>query len=162
MATPNIVRRSLLAGAALTLIAPVAAIADSSLGSGSDFVPAPAVSTQIANADRWFVQFESAPTAAGGDAATIAAEQADFVAEAAAQGVPADVTSEYSTLFNGVAVEAGSEEASLYASLEGVAAVFPVLAVAAPEPEVLAFPGDVHRCCHDRGGHRPVRAGPQR
>lgn len=135
MATPNIVRRSLLAGAALTLIAPVAAIADSSLGSGSDFVPAPAVSTQIANADRWFVQFESAPTAAGGDAATIAAEQADFVAEAAAQGVPADVTSEYSTLFNGVAVEAGSEEASLYASLEGVAAVFPVLAVAAPEPE---------------------------
>ena len=34
MATPNIVRRSLLAGAALTLIAPVAAIADSSLGSG--------------------------------------------------------------------------------------------------------------------------------
>lgn len=135
MSTRRTVRRALLAGAALALAAPLAAVANSDLGSGSDYVDAPAVTTRIANADRWFIQFESAPTAAGGDAATVATEHTDFVAAAAAEGVPADVTTSYSSLFNGVAVEADSQEAAVYAGLDGVTAVYPVIAVAAPEPQ---------------------------
>lgn len=54
--------------------------------------------------NRWFVQLSSPGTAAGGSQAAIEAEHADLAKAIKDAGIDAQVTTEYETLWNGVAL----------------------------------------------------------
>lgn len=103
-----------------------------SVNSFSSVSPLRSTSPEVLNPEtgRWFVQFETAPTAAGGTLQQIRADHARFTEEAAAQGLSADTTSTFTDLFNGVVIEV--EDPAPYASLPGVDAVHPVVAIASP------------------------------
>ena len=85
------------------------------------------------NAEKWFVEFASEPTATGGNLSTIRRQQNNVSNAAADAGAPAEVTQTYERLFNGVAVEADTATAELYAELPGVKSVYPVRIVSVPE-----------------------------
>ncbi len=94
------------------------------------------LSTAFATTGKWFVELDSEPTSAGGTNRTIRTEQQEFLSDARAEGLPAEVSRTFSTLFNGFTVNASSEEAATYADIDGVAAVYPVLPVTQPEPQL--------------------------
>lgn len=125
-------------GAALALVVPSVAAHAQPDGDylGSSGEAALSASLAFPTTDRWFVQMPSPPTAAGGSIARITAEQNTFARQAAAEGAPAEVTSQFTDLFNGVVVEASAATAALYGSLPGVAAIHPVVQVETPGPEV--------------------------
>ena len=54
--------------------------------------------------NRWFVQLSSPAVAAGGSQATIKSEQTDLTNAIKDAGIDAQVTTEYETLWNGVAL----------------------------------------------------------
>ncbi|WP_305038428.1 S8 family serine peptidase [Halovivax gelatinilyticus] len=85
--------------------------------------------------DRWFVAFEAAPRARGVAASTHATERADFRSEARAEGVRFAQRRDFSTLWNGLTVEAGFGEAVALSALDSVDAVYPVAIVDHPEPD---------------------------
>ncbi|MDO5735275.1 MAG: S8 family serine peptidase [Propionibacteriaceae bacterium] len=129
-------------GAALMLIVPgnVASAdpPDNSLGKGSDYVSAPDLTTRFATTGKWFVELKNNPTADGGSSRTIQVQQDKFISDARAEGLPAQVSRTYSSLFNGFSVDASATTAATYAKLPGVKAVYPVVPVAAPEPQAVS------------------------
>jgi minor extracellular serine protease Vpr len=82
------------------------------------------VTAAPAAADTVFVELASAPSADGTSDATLDAERADFRARAKRAGVAYRQRFAYRTLFNGVSVETGDEDA--LRDLDGVKAVYPV------------------------------------
>ncbi len=126
-------------GAAVLLLTPTNfATADppgASPGDSDDYVSAPDITTRHATTGKWFVELSSKPTAVGGSQRTIDVQQEEFISDARAEGLPAEVSRTYSSLFNGFAVEADAETAATYAQIPGVKAVFPVFPVAMPEPQ---------------------------
>ena len=135
-------RRVLGLGAAVALLAPAhLATADPQaplLGNSRDHVAAPEITTRFATTGKWFVELAGNPTTVGGSKRTIQAQQDKFVSDARAEGVPAEVSRTYTSLFNGFAVEASAETAATYEDLPGVTAVYPVIPVAMPEPQALS------------------------
>lgn len=135
-------RRAVGLGAALLLLAPThfasADPDDLSPGDSGDHVASPDMTKRFATTGKWFVELESAPTADGGSRRTIQSQQNRFISDARAEGLPAQVSRTYSSLFNGFAVEASAEMAATYADLAVVKAVYPVMPVAAPEPQAIS------------------------
>ncbi|HHT13817.1 MAG TPA: S8 family serine peptidase [Propionibacterium sp.] len=87
------------------------------------------------NAKKWFVEFESEPTASGGNRINIQRQQRSFIDEARDAGRPAQVNKTYERLFNGVSVDADAATAEVYAELPGVKSVYPVRIVSVPESQ---------------------------
>ncbi len=108
---------------------------DPDLGNSGDHVSSPDVTTRFATTGKWFVELKSDPTAVGGSKRTIQAQQDKFVSDARAEGLPAEVSRTYVSLFNGFSVKASAEAANTYADLPGVKAVYPVFPIAMPEPQ---------------------------
>lgn len=138
MRIPHRVKSSLGTAAALTLLLPMTAAVAAPSDDPIHVAPrdaSPAASYTHATTGRWFVEMASEPVVAGGDQHQISSEQDAFVEEAADAGVPAEVTSEFSELFNGVVVEAADTTAAVYEQLPSVVAVYPVFEMDAPEPE---------------------------
>ncbi len=132
-------RRTIGLGAAVLLLAPIspagAAPQDSDLGTTTDYVSSPDITTRFATTGKWFVELGGQPTSIGGSQRTVNVQQDKFISDARAEGLPADVSRTYAALFNGFAVTASAETASTYAELPGVKAVYPVVPVAMPEPQ---------------------------
>jgi minor extracellular serine protease Vpr len=129
----------LLAGAAT----PLAAASDGphSLGTAADLgvaVPTstPALTQEYASSPTgaWFVELEARPTSRGGSAAANGRAQQAFLDRAAGQGVPVEVRQRFSSLWSGVSARIADGDIPTVAGLPGVAAVYPVLEVQAPEP----------------------------
>ena len=83
----------------------------------------------------WFIQLRERPEIKGGSAQAIETQQQTFAREARSLGAELEVTSEYSTLWNGVAVEADRADVELAAQSDLVVAAFPVYEVERPEPQ---------------------------
>jgi minor extracellular serine protease Vpr len=84
--------------------------------------------------DAWFVELASAPTAEGTTLQQVRNEKAAFRRAAAAAGVKFEERYAYDGVFNGLAIRTASTRSEL-ARIAGVKAVYPVVAVALPEPE---------------------------
>ena len=87
---------------------------------------------------KWLIEFESRPTAAGGNRATIRSQHRGFAENARRIGRPASITHEYTSLFNGVAVAADETTVAAYDDLAGVKAVYPVRLISRPAPQAIA------------------------
>lgn len=110
---------------------------DPDLGTSGDSISTRDITTRFATTGKWFVELGSEPVSTGGARRTIQAEQKEFLSDARAEGLPAEVSRTFSTLFNGFTVNATSEEAATYADIDGVAAVYPVIPVAQPTPQAI-------------------------
>lgn len=132
-------RRAVGLGASMMLLLPThmanADPQDPDLGNSGDHVSSPDITTRFATTGKWFVELKSDPTAVGGSKRTIQAQQDKFVSDARAEGLPAEVSRTYVSLFNGFSVKASAETANTYADLPGVKAVYPVFPIAMPEPQ---------------------------
>jgi minor extracellular serine protease Vpr len=82
----------------------------------------------------WFVQMPTAPAAAGGNRALAAQERQQFLGQANAAGLSYDIRAEYGTLFNGFSVSADAATVMAMSRLPGVAAIWPVTTIDAPDP----------------------------
>ena len=135
-------RRAVGLGAAFILLIPANVASadpqDPSLGKSGDYVTSPDITTRFATTGKWFVELKSNPTAVGGSKRTINVQQDKFISDARAEGFPAQVDLTFSSLFNGFSVEASATTAATYADLPGVKAVYPVVPVAAPEPQAVS------------------------
>jgi minor extracellular serine protease Vpr len=94
---------------------------------------------EIANG-LWFVEFEAAPRARGGNPAAQANERARFAAEARAEGVVVEQRRDFRTLWNGVSVRADRGDVEVIRGFTGVRSVFPVAIVDTPEPQDVVSP----------------------
>lgn len=134
-------RRTVGLGAALLLLAPThvatATPEDPDLGTSDDAFVSSDFTTNFGTTGKWFVELDSEPLATGGARRTIQVEQQEFLSDARAEGLPADVSRTFSTLFNGFTVSASPEEAATYAGIDGVVAVYPVLPVDRPAVEAV-------------------------
>jgi subtilisin family serine protease len=74
----------------------------------------------------WVVEFESSPAVDGTSQATLDSEHRRFSSAARADGIDYRERYAYRTLFNGVAIDAGEQDAAALGELDGVAAVYPV------------------------------------
>ena len=83
--------------------------------------------------NRWFVQLSSPGTAAGGSQDTIEAEHADLTKAIKDAGIDAQVTTEYETLWNGVALSVSDADVDSLARLDQVVAIKPVVAIPRPD-----------------------------
>ncbi len=99
---------------------------------------APDLTTRFATTGKWFVELKSEPTSSGGSQRTIEVQQDKFISDARAEGLPAQVSRTFSSLFNGFSVDASATTAGTYAELPGVKAVYPVIPIAAPEPQTVS------------------------
>ena len=82
--------------------------------------------------NRWFVQLSSPAVAAGGSQATIKSEQTDLTNAIKDAGIDAQVTTEYETLWNGVALSVSDSDVDKLAELDQVVAIKPVMAIPRP------------------------------
>ncbi|WP_166355184.1 S8 family serine peptidase [Phytoactinopolyspora limicola] len=82
----------------------------------------------------WFIELTERPTARGGQPATVDRQQRRLLAEAADLQADLDVRYSYQRLWNGVSVDASEADIARISESSEVAAVYPVLTVAAPEP----------------------------
>jgi subtilisin family serine protease len=73
----------------------------------------------------WFVELNSAPTANGGNTATVKAEKASFRAEAKKAGVSFTERNAFDKLWNGLSIKTGADAATLL-DIKGVKAVYAV------------------------------------
>ena len=89
---------------------------------GADFVP-----------HSYFVQLAEPATTEGGSEGTIQGQRDQFLADAQAAGVSVEVTSEYDTLWNGLAVSADASSLTTLAGSGVVEAIFPIGLIEAPE-----------------------------
>jgi hypothetical protein len=80
----------------------------------------------------WFVQFKTPPAAKGGSEAALAAERAAFFKNAADQGLDVKKRHAFERLWNGVSVDVPAEQSGALATLPGVEAVYPVVAISLP------------------------------
>jgi subtilisin family serine protease len=80
----------------------------------------------------WFVQLSGAPTAAGGNAASVKAGQDAFFAGAKKLGLNVKQRYAYGTLWNGVSVNVPLSQVGSLSSISGVTAVYPVRAFSLP------------------------------
>ncbi|MEO7586999.1 MAG: S8 family serine peptidase [Arachnia sp.] len=135
-------RRAVGLGAAMVLLTPTTMATadpqDGSLGNAGDHVTAPDMTTRFATTGKWFVELKSNPTSVGGSKRTIQVQQDKFISDARAEGLPAEVSRTYTSLFNGFAVVASAETAATYAELPSVKAVYPVVPVAIPEAQAIS------------------------
>ncbi|QFG67389.1 S8 family serine peptidase [Ornithinimicrobium pratense] len=121
------------------MLAPLAASADDDayLGAGS---PAPESKIQdggLTGADlvpnSYFVQLAAPATTEGGSPRVIQSQREQFLAHAQSAGVSVEVTSEYDTLWNGLAVTADAGSLTSLATSSVVEAIFPIGLIEAPE-----------------------------
>ena len=84
--------------------------------------------------NRWFVEFGAPPSVRGGSQPEHADERARLRSEADDQGVAFHQQRDFTTLWNGLSVEAELADAYAMSGLESVEAVYPVALVDAPEP----------------------------
>jgi minor extracellular serine protease Vpr len=84
--------------------------------------------------DLWFVEFDSAPAARGGNARLMDHERARFQRELRQEGIDAEQQRDFDTLWNGVTVRADRSAAQDMQSLRSVTAVYPVAVIERPEP----------------------------
>jgi minor extracellular serine protease Vpr len=80
----------------------------------------------------WFVQLKTPPAAKGGSKAALAVERASFFKHAADQGLAVKQRHAFDQLWNGVSVSIPSDQAGALATVPGVEAVYPVVAVLLP------------------------------
>lgn len=80
----------------------------------------------------WFVQLEGDPTTQGGSRTAVASTRTAFEEAAEALGVDVDIRQTFSTLWNGVAIDASDDEAAALTNADEVVAIYPVLEVQAP------------------------------
>ena len=139
-----LLRRVVAAGVAVltagALAAPTAAAAsDQSQTTTGD--PSSKITTELTKPDgtkaetvenRWFVQLSSPAVAAGGSRATIETEQTDLANAIKDAGIDAQVTTEYETLWNGVALSVSDSDVDDLAELDQVVSVKPVVAIPRP------------------------------
>ena len=139
-----LLRRVVAAGVAVltagALAAPTAAAAsDQSQTTTGD--PSSKITTELTKPDgtkaetvenRWFVQLSSPAVAAGGSRATIETEQTDLANAIKDAGIDARVTTEYETLWNGVALSVSDADVDDLAELDQVVAIKPVVAIPRP------------------------------
>ena len=85
--------------------------------------------------DRWFVELAAEPTARGGGPADHADERARLHDEAQREGLSVAERLDFTTLWNGLSVEADLADAVALSGLESVEAVYPVALYEAPDPE---------------------------
>ena len=131
-------RGATVAIAAIVGLAPLTATADPDpdLRVPRDTTPSQEQRTaRWLNTTKWFVEFESEPTASGGNRANILQQHRAFANEARDASRPAQVIKSYERLFNGVAVTADANTAEQYADLPSVKAIHPVRPVSVPAPQ---------------------------
>ena len=87
------------------------------------------------NGNLWFVELSGAPVADGASLASVRNEKAAFRRAAAAAGVAFTERRAYDVLFNGFSVEVAPGDRAKLAQLAGVKAIYPVVAVEAPQVE---------------------------
>lgn len=85
--------------------------------------------------DLWFVELAGEPTVRGGSPAEQANERARLNAQARQEGVEFTERHDFSSLWNGMSVEADRAAVSALRRLDGVEAVYPVGIVERPDPE---------------------------
>lgn len=90
---------------------------------------------------RYLVQVSGRPVGKGGAPGQVRAAQDRVTRTARSAGIDLDVTTGYSTAFNGMAVDVDDADAARLRDVDGVVAVYPVLEVALP-PEHDAEPQD--------------------
>lgn len=88
------------------------------------------------NGRYWFVELEGKPTADGRSLAAVRNEKDSFRKAAEAAGASFKERRAYDVLFNGFSIEVDPRNRALLASMPGVKAIYPVLEVEAPNPEV--------------------------
>ncbi len=130
--------RTMAMGAALVLLTPgtLASADPDDNANPTDSATAPGPTNRVAG--KWFVELGAAPTSVGGSRRTVKVSQDKFISDARAEGLPAQVSRNYTSLFNGFAVEASPEMAATYATIPGVKAVYPVVPVAIPESQAVS------------------------
>lgn len=137
-------RRALAAVAAAALagamLAPAATAADDQRPGtlGTDGRPADAeIATGVGGSPTvphsFFVELRSEPTILGGRAAAIEADRSRFLSDAEAAAVDVEVTSEFGSLWNGVAVSTAEDNLETLAASPVVEAIYPIAVVEAPE-----------------------------
>jgi subtilisin family serine protease len=130
----NVMRKmrcALLLGVALALVPAFAG----SVGAQEE----QSVSVEQAEGGRlWFVELTGAPVADGNSASAVKAEKAAFRKAAAEAGIPYVERRAFDVLFNGFSVEVDLVNRTKLAQLPGVKAMYPVEAIQAPNPEVVA------------------------
>jgi minor extracellular serine protease Vpr len=109
-------------------------------------IAAPGAAAQTAGGpgtSRWFVELDGAPAADGTSRSALIAEQNRFKDAAKAAGISYRRHYSYSTLFNGVSIDAGDQAISEIRHLDGVAAVHPVHTVQLAQQVPAAFNPDL-------------------
>jgi minor extracellular serine protease Vpr len=89
----------------------------------------------------WIVEFASPPASEGTSKATLKAEKDQFRAAATSVGVRFRERYSFDNLFNGISVQVSPSQLSALARIPGVVAVYPVVSIAAPNPQPSADPG---------------------
>jgi minor extracellular serine protease Vpr len=84
--------------------------------------------------DLWFVEFRTAPTARGGNAAAHANERAALRAQAREAGVDVEQERDFTTLWNGVTVRGSLQDVTELYGAAAVRSIQPVAIVDAPTP----------------------------
>ena len=90
--------------------------------------------------DLWFVELTSPPTADGTSAAQVRNEKAAFRRAAAQAGVNFEERRAFDTLWNGLSVRINPTEIGKLSRVEGVTAIYPIVAVRIPETQPSASP----------------------
>lgn len=136
-------RRALSGVAMLALagatFAPLSASAtdDSFVAPGSPTPESKIQENQVSGADvvpnRYLVQLAGPSTTEGGSLAAIESSRAQFLSDAQQSGTEVEITSEFDTLWNGVAVAAGESSLKDLAASDAVVAIFPVGVIDRPE-----------------------------
>ena len=90
--------------------------------------------SEAENGNLWFVELSGAPTADGNSLANVRAEKAAFKKGAA--GVSYTERRSFDVLFNGYSVEVDAVNRAKLARLDGVKALWPVISIQVPTPEV--------------------------
>ena len=86
----------------------------------------------------WFVEFAGSPSVRGGSPPAHANERARLRDDADDQGVSFRQRRDFTTLWNGLSVEAELADAYAMSGLDGVEAVYPVALVETPEPDEIS------------------------
>ncbi|MDD9208193.1 S8 family serine peptidase [Georgenia sp. 10Sc9-8] len=136
---PDRVRRRATAGALALLLGalPMAAAAadtEGFLGSAEDVGVSTDPASRPSPSGAWFVELGSDPALRGGSAATAAEQQDRFLTEARELGVDVQVRQRFTRAWNGLSVRVDEDDVSTLARAGGVAGVYPVVQVEAPEP----------------------------
>ncbi|WP_084470250.1 S8 family peptidase [Jiangella gansuensis] len=109
---------------------------DGYLGSAAELTGAPTDTRELVPSPTgsWFVELTSDSAAEGGSRTTARRQQDRLLAEAATLQADLDVRYRYDRLWNGLSVTASQADISRIAGSREVAAVYPVVAVQAPDP----------------------------